>query len=377
MQKVNLFFSFNMTNTLAAMLTVDKYFSMDKNILCIEKQKDRNESLYTLTDLLLKDNTTFDKIIYVDAQQYIFGKRDLLKVKEYINYYKKAYNYLIDELNKSGFEKVDRIFTSQVGRIWPFFEKSSEVYLIEHAFGDYYLYDAYNSNYASVTKKMNHALNKIWNIIFGYKFMNKTAQIDGAYFMLELIDDKNENIKLINNHKLINNIIIDFWKKFQKYYPKEYDEIVGLVDNNLDKEIYLYMPSNEVKNSKYDDFLKLQINSLNLDTNKLVILKQHPASSAKEHKLSLDNNFSNVKEMQTPLVLDIPIEFYTILYKKSFLIGTISSAFVYLKHLYKSNNIKVYTDIFTTKREFLDQEDPLEAGNNDESFTNNYIKIMK
>ena len=377
MQKINIFFSFNITSTLSSMLTVNKYFIDDINILCIEKQSDRDESLYAITDILLENDSTFDNIIYIDAQQYIFGKRKLIKSLEYIEYYKKAYNGLKSRLEKVNINNIDRVFTSQVGRLWPFFiEKNCSLYLIEHSFGDYIFYDRYNSEVSGVFEYLNIILNKIWNRIYRYKFINKSTKINGAFFNLDILRQDDSNVKYVYNDELITNIIHNFWKNFSEKYSNEYYGLKELV-LAYDRNIYFYLPSNEVKNDKYFDFLQKQIEKLGLKRNSLVILKEHPASRSKAHKDALDKSFDHVVEINDPIVLNIPMEFYSILFKKAYFVGTISSTFIYLKHLYKNTNYKAYTDIFTKYRYFLDTEDLLERGNNDKFFTDWYIEALK
>jgi hypothetical protein len=137
----------------------------------------------------------------------------------------------------------------------------------------------------------------------------------------------------------------NFWQDYKELFPLAYQELdsITLRINKHTGPIYFYLPCDEVRTINQNEFIAKQIKNINIKSNSLFIVKNHPNDVGHKNWKILDSygeciNIGNYHNSYTPA------EFIIIFLNIKNVIGSASSTLFYLQSWVPEISTFIYND---------------------------------
>jgi hypothetical protein len=340
--KVNIFFCNGFMSALASSFIADHLKSINPNsvsYLCIEQNARVEPIYYEVLDIFIEQNQNFEKVIKVKTECRDMSLRKPVEFIKNVSYYKNKANILADTIGESiQSEKIIIIWAPTTTRIWPFFlKKGGRFNLIEHGLGEYCRASGYTK--ASFKNK----LMSYFQSLFGYSTIDRCDSIWLCSNAVKMPADK--NIVQINFASLFIQYVDSFWHDYKSKFPVAAEELNVLAAQfqKLGSDVYLYLPSDEIRYEQYAQFARDQIVALGLKKNTTLVIKKHPGSVHADYGMHLTQyvNIINIVELEN---CNIPAEFIVKILNINKVVGSASSTLYYLNSWLPNVATYIYND---------------------------------
>lgn len=340
--KINIFFCNGAMSALASCLISDhltKENPDDEFILCIEQNGHVLPSYYEVVDLLVQQNQQFKKIIRAHVEFKTLSLKRPLKFFQSFFLNKKIAKNVKEKIgnNMLGIERI--LWAPSTSRLWHFFKipSSTRLHIIEHGLGEYIF--AMQSKKPSWRKNASRFLA---NFIC-YPQLSSFTEIWLCSHAVILQNSKKIVQKNFGNEFL--QYVDKFWMGFKDLFPlanQEFESIMLRIKSHKGP-IYLYFPSDEVKIEAQSQFIKKQMKYLNIQSNALFIVKNHPSDISYPFWRLLEP-YGECINIKNEINCYVPVEFIAVYLGIKDIIGSASSALYYLKSWVPEIIIHVYND---------------------------------
>jgi hypothetical protein len=339
--EVNIFFCNGFMSALASCFIADHLKSINPNsvsYLCVEQNARVEPGYYEVLDVFIEQNQNFKKVIKVKTEC-----RDMTLIRpiefiKNVSYYKNKANILAASIGESLRSKKVIIWAPTTTRIWPFLlKKGGKFNLIEHGLGEYCRASVYKKG-SFKSKLMNYIQS-----LFGYARIDSCDSIWLCSNAVKMSAD--ENIVQINFASLFIQYVNSFWHDYKSKFPLAAEELNVLAAQfqKLGSDVYLYLPSDEIRYEQYAQFARDQIIALGLKKNTTLVIKKHPGSVRTDYGMHLTQyaNIINIVELEN---CNIPAEFIVKILKINKVVGSASSTLYYLNSWLPNVATHIYND---------------------------------
>lgn len=338
---VNIFFCNGFMSALSSCLIADflhEQNSQSVSVLCIEQNRHVPPVYYQALDILVAQNDSFIEIVRVSVE---FQDLSLRKPVRYIQSVANYRNIAIEVANQLGIglsKSISTIWAPTTSRLWPFFmKKGVEFNLIEHGLGEYI--EAITSKPRTLKSIL---VAKVVRVL-GYRTV---AHYKSLWLCSHaVIATSNKKVVQKNCVSEFAAYVDGFWQDYQRMFPVPAKELLGLASRVAKNrsDVYLYLPSDELRLDIYDLFVKEQMAVLAPGKNALFIIKNHPGRVGVDYGayLSAYGAYLSISELENCY---LPAEFIARIIDIGTVVGSGSSALFYLKSWLPNTVTRIYNN---------------------------------
>jgi hypothetical protein len=307
-------------------------------MLCIEQGSHVRPSYYQIVDLLAAQNERFKKIVRVQVEFRIVSARYPMSYLRSISYYKSISKKVEVQLDLNDLGSDYQIWAPTTSRLWQFFKnKNTHLHVIEHGLGEYIFAGQQKG------KTWKNRLSDFIGNLLGYPTLSCHSDIWLCSYAVLI--KPSEKIIQINFADEFAEYVQRFWGAYRLLYPaasQELESITALVENHSGFN-YIYLPGDEIRDERQEDFIRNQINYLKIASDVLFIVKNHPIDIKRPY-WQLLKSFGECINIENELNCYMPVEFIAQILRVKNVMGSSSSALYYLKAWDPQINVLIYND---------------------------------
>lgn len=332
---INLFYCNSTLSVITASALITQKYCNEVNILVIEKNHDVNSR--SVIEKYIADSVKWSYIYTIEVNAKYVKSADLILIPRFL-----FHGIWIVKNKKNAALNFKKILKNH-GNINRYFFGDNSILLkyiynknmknisyIEHGASSYGLNKNQNKS------KVKKCLKKIYFFLIGASEVplpNWIYLSDGGQSeSVRNYRDRSSQIKPISLDlsKEIKYIYLKFMEKYSVESSKAYAEIVTIRDDAFDRKLYLYLPTNEVSQDEYLDYLKEEMKYLKVKK-PFFIIKQHPSASKRDYKTFFSKVNLDCYSFKNNINLYIPAEFFILFFDGMTLFGSHSSSHLYVK----------------------------------------------